>query len=220
MTSETSLHPPGGELVVYEAPDGAVRVDVRLDRETVWLTQQQMAKLFGRDRSVVTRAHSQCIQRRRAGPPGNQCKICTSSIRGRPNRLPRDQPLQPRSHHIGRLPGQLPKRRPLSAVGHPHPARAPGPRLHPQPAAPRRTRTQGSPRHAGPAGQHAPQPGAGGYQPGKFELTRGTRVVRHCGCIQWDPALRARNWITSSIKSQAREMTRRERLLGPIRRES
>ena len=55
MTSETSLHPPGGELVVYEAPDGAVRVDVRLDRETVWLTQQQMAKLFGRDRSVVTR---------------------------------------------------------------------------------------------------------------------------------------------------------------------
>ena len=30
-------------------------MDVRLDRETVWLTQQQMAELFGRDRSVVTR---------------------------------------------------------------------------------------------------------------------------------------------------------------------
>ena len=55
MTSETSLPPPGGELVVHEAPDGAVRVDVRLDRETVWLTQQQMAELFGRDRSVVAR---------------------------------------------------------------------------------------------------------------------------------------------------------------------
>lgn len=46
---------PGGEVVVYQAPDGAVRVDVRLERETVWLTQQQMADLFGRERSVVTK---------------------------------------------------------------------------------------------------------------------------------------------------------------------
>jgi prophage maintenance system killer protein len=46
---------PRGEVVVYEAPDGEVRVDVRLERETVWLTQQQMAELFGRERSVVTK---------------------------------------------------------------------------------------------------------------------------------------------------------------------
>ena len=46
--------PSGGEVVVYEAPGGEVRVDVRLERETVWLTQQQMADLFGRERSVVT----------------------------------------------------------------------------------------------------------------------------------------------------------------------
>jgi prophage maintenance system killer protein len=46
---------PGGEVVVYEAPGGEVRVDVRLERETVWLTQQQMADLFGRERSVVTK---------------------------------------------------------------------------------------------------------------------------------------------------------------------
>ncbi len=46
---------PGGEVIVYEAPDGEVRVDVRLDRETVWLTQAQMAELFGRERSVVTK---------------------------------------------------------------------------------------------------------------------------------------------------------------------
>lgn len=37
---------PGGEVLVYEAPDGGVRVDVRLDQETVWLTQRQMAELF------------------------------------------------------------------------------------------------------------------------------------------------------------------------------
>ena len=37
---------PGGEVLVYEAPDGGVRVEVKLDRDTVWLTQRQMAELF------------------------------------------------------------------------------------------------------------------------------------------------------------------------------
>ena len=45
----------GANIVVYEAADGDVRVDVRLDQDTVWLTQRQMADLFERDRSVVNR---------------------------------------------------------------------------------------------------------------------------------------------------------------------
>ena len=45
----------GGEVIVYEAPDGEVRVDVRLDRETVWLSLSQMTELFGRDKSVISR---------------------------------------------------------------------------------------------------------------------------------------------------------------------
>ena len=46
---------PGGEMVLYQAPDGEVQVDVRLEQETVWLTQHQMAALFGRERSVVAK---------------------------------------------------------------------------------------------------------------------------------------------------------------------
>ena len=46
---------PGGEIIVYEFGDGEARVDVRFEEETVWLTQLQMAELFGRDRSVVAR---------------------------------------------------------------------------------------------------------------------------------------------------------------------
>ena len=46
--------PGNGEIVVYEAPDGGVRVDVRLDQETVWLSLGQMAELFGRDKSVIS----------------------------------------------------------------------------------------------------------------------------------------------------------------------
>ncbi len=36
----------GGQVAVYEDARGEVRVDVRLDRETVWLTQRQMAEVF------------------------------------------------------------------------------------------------------------------------------------------------------------------------------
>ena len=51
----TADNTPGGEVLVYEAADGSARVDVRLDHETVWLTQDQMSQLFGRERSVVTK---------------------------------------------------------------------------------------------------------------------------------------------------------------------
>lgn len=37
---------PGGEVVVYEAPNGDVSLDVRLEQETVWLTRGQMATVF------------------------------------------------------------------------------------------------------------------------------------------------------------------------------
>ena len=46
---------PHGNVILYEAPDGEARVEVKLDRDTVWLTQDQMSWLFGRERSVVTK---------------------------------------------------------------------------------------------------------------------------------------------------------------------
>ena len=45
----------GGEVALYQTPDGQVRLDVRLERETVWLSLGQMAELFGRDKSVISR---------------------------------------------------------------------------------------------------------------------------------------------------------------------
>ena len=36
----------GSELVLYQTEDGSTRVEVRLENETVWLTQNQMAELF------------------------------------------------------------------------------------------------------------------------------------------------------------------------------
>lgn len=43
-----------GEIVVYQ-PDEITRLEVRVEGETVWLTQTQMAELFGRDRTVITK---------------------------------------------------------------------------------------------------------------------------------------------------------------------
>lgn len=43
-----------GEVVLHQAPDGTVKLDVRLDREALWLSLDQMASLFGRDKSVIS----------------------------------------------------------------------------------------------------------------------------------------------------------------------
>lgn len=42
-------------VVLYQTSDGAASLDVRLDHETVWLTQAQMVDLFKRDVSVISR---------------------------------------------------------------------------------------------------------------------------------------------------------------------
>lgn len=42
-----------GNIIIYQSEDGAIRLDVRLESNTVWLTQQQMADLFGSSRTNV-----------------------------------------------------------------------------------------------------------------------------------------------------------------------
>ncbi len=41
------------EILIYQNQDGTIKIDVRLEDETVWLTQDQMANLFGKGRSTV-----------------------------------------------------------------------------------------------------------------------------------------------------------------------
>ena len=43
-----------GEIVMYQ-PDETIRLEVRVENETVWLTQQQISDLFLRDRTVINR---------------------------------------------------------------------------------------------------------------------------------------------------------------------
>lgn len=43
------------ELLIYESNDGKIKLDINLENETVWLSLDQMVKLFGRDKSVISR---------------------------------------------------------------------------------------------------------------------------------------------------------------------
>ncbi len=43
------------KIIIYQSVDGKAALEVRLEQETVWLRQKQIAELFGRERSVITR---------------------------------------------------------------------------------------------------------------------------------------------------------------------
>jgi hypothetical protein len=42
-----------GEIVIYQTEDGLTKIDVNMQNETVWLSLDQMAELFQRDKSVI-----------------------------------------------------------------------------------------------------------------------------------------------------------------------
>ena len=49
-------------IEIYRSQDGSVQLNVKLENETVWLTQSQMAELFGRDRTVIARHINKCYK--------------------------------------------------------------------------------------------------------------------------------------------------------------
>lgn len=42
-------------MIIYQTEDGQTKIDVRMENETVWLSLDQMAELFQRDKSTVSR---------------------------------------------------------------------------------------------------------------------------------------------------------------------
>ena len=52
MTASENTAAP---IVIYQSADGSIATEVRLEGETVWLSQEQISHLFGRERSVITK---------------------------------------------------------------------------------------------------------------------------------------------------------------------
>ena len=56
-------------VVLYTAPDGKTQLDVKLENETVWLTREQMATLFGRDYKTIAKHVNNALKEELAGEP-------------------------------------------------------------------------------------------------------------------------------------------------------
>ena len=44
-----------GQIILYQTLDGESKIEVRLENDTVWLSADQMAELFQRDKSTISR---------------------------------------------------------------------------------------------------------------------------------------------------------------------
>jgi len=71
-----------GEIVIYQAEDGRASLEVKLIKETVWLNLNQMAGLFQRNKSVVSRHISNVFRTRELSKGSTVAKFATVQIEG------------------------------------------------------------------------------------------------------------------------------------------
>ena len=67
------------EIIIYSSVHGLIKFQTRLENETVRLIQAQMATLFGKDRTVITK-HITNIFKENELDKKAMCKICTLQI--------------------------------------------------------------------------------------------------------------------------------------------
>ncbi len=70
------------EIIIYDDPEMAVPVQVTLEGETVWLTQEQMAELFDRERSVITRHLRNIYKEEELEPEATRAKFAQVQTEG------------------------------------------------------------------------------------------------------------------------------------------
>ena len=70
------------EIIVYQPEGGEFHIEVRMDQDTVWLTQAQMAELFNTDRTSINRHIRNIFSDAGIVWEFNLCKKCTGSFGG------------------------------------------------------------------------------------------------------------------------------------------
>jgi death-on-curing family protein len=66
---------PKGEIIIYRTSDKQVHLEVKLEKETVWLTQKQISQLFDTDRSVITKHFKNIFKSRELEEESNVQKM-------------------------------------------------------------------------------------------------------------------------------------------------
>jgi len=77
-----SHQPPSGEVVIYQPRAGKLTLNVRLHNDTVWLTLQQLADLFKRDKSVISRHIANIYQEKELNRRGTVANFATVQTEG------------------------------------------------------------------------------------------------------------------------------------------
>ena len=72
----------GSQFLVYQTEDGKLKIDVRFEGETVWLSLNQLAELFQRDKSVISRHIKNIFDEGELHPEGTVAKSATVQIEG------------------------------------------------------------------------------------------------------------------------------------------
>jgi hypothetical protein len=70
------------EILLYTTPNGKVKIEIYLQNETIWLTQQKIADLFGVDRSVVTKHLINIYAEAELSKDGTSAKIAQVQLEG------------------------------------------------------------------------------------------------------------------------------------------
>ena len=71
-----------GEIIIYRAEDNTVQLDVRMENETVWLTQKQIAELFGVKKAAVSKHIANIFSQEELNPVATVSKMETVVNRG------------------------------------------------------------------------------------------------------------------------------------------
>lgn len=73
---------PEGQFLVYPAEDGRLKIDVRFDGDTVWLSLNQLSELFQRDKSVISRHIKNVLDEGELGAQATVAKYATVQNEG------------------------------------------------------------------------------------------------------------------------------------------
>ena len=105
-----------GEVILYQ-PDNEIKLEVRLEDETVWLNRQQLSELFNRDVKTIGKHINNALKEELIGWTSNCRKFCDSSKGRRTDCNTTCGILQSGHDSISRLQGKIQPRHRVPSLG-------------------------------------------------------------------------------------------------------
>ena len=87
MTENRIIANNGSSIVLYTTDDGNTQLEVKLEKDTVWLTQSQMAELFEKDQSVIARHIKNAFNEGEVNEKSNMQILHNTQYKYRPTKI-------------------------------------------------------------------------------------------------------------------------------------